>query len=384
LTPIPSTSISKELPVTDQEVLARRLLDQWSLQQAESLLEREAEILNAQQPVRYLGNTQTSTYRGPSDVIWAGTQPGGSPTPGAWIEDALVTPAQCMHFFDDFLVTGSGPAVSGAAYLGSMGQWSIYLGSTAALADGGIVGGGIQFVPGSIAVSSGTSTPTTAISSMVGAFQITANSSGASALQGKLAFEARVMLTSATDVKRGAFVGLCDQAIPQSNLPFLVVSGGSSNELTSTRNLIGFYAPSSGGPDWNFVFQLASTAAVFPTNLQSLVSTVTGSSIVAGTFYKLGFIYDPNAQSEIIGTSTTGQTTGTTAKAMLKVYVNGIQAAAFLTQAANILTASFPTGIMGPIAAFVNVSNSGTSNSATNLSGKMTLDWIRVAQALLA
>lgn len=359
-------------------------IDQLAIEAALALREREDSIRNAVKSVVYAANTVANTERGPSEAVWAGYGAQQGAAPNAWVEDFIQDPRLGMHFFDDFLMTGAGPAVSGAAYLGSMGAWSIYLGSTAALADGGIVGGGVQFVPGSIAVSSGTSTPTTAISSMVGSFQITANSSGASALQGKLAFEARVMLTSATDVKRGAFVGLCDQAIPQSNLPFLVVSGGSSNELTSTRNLIGFYAPSSGGPDWNFVFQLASTAAVFPTGLQSLVSTVTGSSIVAGTFYKLGFIFDPNAQNVNIGSASTGQTAGTTAKAMLKVYVNGLEAAAFLTQSANILTASFPTGIMGPIAAFVNVSNSGTSNSATNLSGKMTLDWIRVAQVLLA
>jgi hypothetical protein len=358
--------------------------DQIALRAAEELAIHEASILNAVKTINYLANATVNTERGPSEIVWGGTGPLQGAAPNAWVEDFIQDPRLGMHFFDDFLMTGSGPAVSGAAYLGSMGQWSIYLGSTAALADGGIIGGGIQFVPGSIAVSSGASTPTTAISSMVGSFQITANSSGTSALQGKMAFEARVMLTSVTDVKRGAFVGLCDQGIPQANLPFTVVSGGSTNELTSTRNLIGFYAPSSGGPDWNFVFQLASTAPVFPTGLQSLVSTVTGTSIAAGTFYKLGFVYDVKPQNTLIGTASTGQTAATQAGAMLKVYVNGIQAAAFLTQAANILTASFPTGIMGPIAAFVNVSNSGTSNSGTTLSGKMTLDWIRVAQVLLA
>ena len=132
------------------------------------------------------------------------------------------------------------------------------------------------------------------------------------------------------------------------------------------------------------MYQLASTAPVFASNLDSLVSRVTGSAIVAGTFYKLGFIYDPIAQVQQIVTASDGQTVGVVARGMLKVYVNGIAAAAFLTQTQNILTASFPTGIMGPIAAFANVSNSGTSNSATNLSGLFTLDWMRVAQNLEA
>ncbi len=329
----------------------------------------------------YQGNsppgTTANTESGPSEVIWSWQ---GQSNAGP--EDFIQDPRLGMHFFDNFLVSGFDPGAGAAAALsGNLGQWSVYVGSTAQIRDASIVGGGLQFVPGSIAVSSGASTPTTAISSMVGAFQITANSSGASALQGRLAFEARVMLTSVTDVKRAAFAGLLDQGAPSATTPFLVVSGGSSNELASTRNLIGFYNPSSGsGADWKFVFQKASTAAVFPTNLASLVSTVTGTAIAAGTFYKLGFVFDPGAQVMSVSSASTGQTVGQQAKAMIQVYVNGMRAAAFLTQTENILTASFPTGVMGPCVAFANVSNSGTSNSATNLSGLMTCDWVRVAQ----
>lgn len=322
-------------------------------------------------------NTTANTERGPSQQIWNWNGQGNA-GPADFSQD----PRLGMSFFDDFLVSGFDPGAGAAAALsGNLGQWSVYVGSTAQIRDGGIVGGGLQFVPGSIAVSSGASTPTTAISSMTGAFRISANSSGASALQGKLAFECRLMFTSVTDVKRAAFAGLIDEGAPSATTPFLVVSGGSSNELASTRNLIGFYFPSSGlGGDCRFVYQLADTAAVFPTNLASLVSTVTGSSIVAGTSYKFGFVYDPAAEVKTISSASTGQTVGQQAKAMLKIFVNGMEAQTFLTQTANILTASFPTGIMGPCVAFANVSNSGTSNSATNLSGLMTCDWVRVMQ----
>lgn len=370
--------------MTDLEVQARQAIDSWALEAAEALRKSEGGILAAQQPVRYLGNASANSYRGPSPVIWAGSQPGGSPSPNSWIEDILVDPAVGMHFYDDFLVIGSGPAAA-TALTGSIGQWALYQSSAGGnIQDGGIIGGGILFNPGSIAVSSGTSTPTTALSALAGSFQITSTSTGTAGLQGKLAFECRVALTSITSGQRDAFIGLADQNSPQSNNPFTVVSGGSSQMLTTTRNLIGFYNADSGrGQDWAFVFQLASTAPVFPTSLNSLVSTVLGSAIVAGTYYKLGFIYDPNAQTETIGTASTGQTAGTTAKAMIKVYVNGVQAAAFLTQAANILTASFPTGIMGPNMAFANVSNSGTSNSGTAIAGQMIVDFIRVAQVAL-
>jgi hypothetical protein len=94
-------------------------------------------------------------------------------------------------------------------------------------------------------------------------------------------------------------------------------------------------------------------------------------------------VFDQLAPSAAISSASTGQTAGAIAKQMLRIYVNGIQAAAFLTQTENILTASFPVGNMGPMVAFANVSNSGTSNSATNLSGLMTCDWVRTVQANL-
>lgn len=335
--------------------------------------------------VFWLGAVKTADYcpltadtsRGPSQALWGA--PGAA---GAWVEDYLQDPSLGMHVFDDFLVVGGNATTGGsAAFVGTLGQWSIYIGSTANIADGAIVGGGLQFNPGSIAVSSGASTPTTALSSQVGSFQIAANSSGASALQGRLVFEARVMLTSITAGQRDAFVGLGDQGTPGATNPFTVVSAGSSNLLTSTRNLIGFYNAGSGrGQDWAFMFQLASTAPVFCSNLNSLVSRVTGSAIAAGSFYKLGFVYNPQALPVPISLASDGQTLGNIAKGMLTVYVNGIQAAAFQTQTQNILTASFPTGVMGPLAAFCNVSNSGTSNSGTAVAGQMVLDWMRVAQ----
>lgn len=331
--------------------------------------------------VTYLGNSppgSANTARGPSEIIW-GWQ--GQTNAGA--ADSSQDPRLGMFEYDDFLIAGSGGLYpSTALFTGSIGRWAGLTPIGGGVTDGVIAGGGLTLSPGSLAVSS-TNQTAAAIFSGVGSYQITANSSGASALQGRLAFEARVMLSSIVTAKRDAFVGLCDQT-PQSTaalqclLPFTVVSGGTTNALTSTRNLIGFYSPSSTTSDWNFVFQLASTAAVFPTNLQSLVSTVTGAAIAGGTFYKLGFVYDPGAQATPISSASSGQTAGAVAKAMLTVYVNGIKAAAFLTQTQNILTASFPTGVMGPIAAIVP-SSSG-ANSGTAQAGQETVDWIRVGQ----
>ncbi len=285
------------------------------------------------------------------------------------------------YFYDDFQISGYGGAMQ-TALSGSMGQWSIYMGSNSGgIVDAGVAGGVIQFMPCSGTVSTGASNTQTTLSGLATTFQITSGSGGNSALRQRLAFEANVMLFSVTSGQRDAFVGLADQTTPSSNYPFTVISAGSSQLLTTTRNLIGFYNAASGrGQDWAFVFQLASTAPVFCTGLQSLVSTVLGSAISANVFYKLGFVYDPVAPSTLISTAGTGQTAGTLARNMLRVYVNGIQCATFLTQAANILTASFPTGIMAPCLSFANVSTSGTTNSGSTVAGVMQVDWVRVAQ----
>jgi hypothetical protein len=329
--------------------------------------------------VVYTTNLALNTERGPSEIIW------GSPgAPDAWVEDFIQDPRLGLYSFDDFDIAGSGPGAA-TAFTGSLGKWTLYQGSNSGtIQDGKIIGGGIQFVPSSGSVSSGASTPTLAVQSLAGAYQFITNSSGASALQGKLAFEARVALTSIVSGQRDAFIGMSDAA-PGSNNPFLVLSAGSSNMLASSANLIGFYNAGSGrGQDWWFVYQLASTAPVFASNLGSLVSKVTGTAIAAGTYYKLGFVYDPNANVRSISSASDGQTVGNLAKQMLTVYVNGSSSPVFLTQTQNILTASFPTGIMGPLMAFTEVSTSGTANSGTASAGTMIVDWIRVAQMLLA
>jgi len=305
---------------------------------------------------------------GPSVTLW-----GADGTPNAWIEDFLQSPWLGNYFYETFVCAPNFTATSGGAVVGSYGQWSLYAGKTSALTDAKIIGGGITLTPGTSA-----SNEPMALTSSAGAFQITSGSS--TGLQGRLAFECRVALQSVTASMRDAFVGLCDQGAPNVAVP--LTAGTGTNQLCTSNNLIGFYNAYSGGAqDWGFVFQLASTAPVFVTNLQSLISQITGSAIVAGTYYKLGFDFNPNAPVQAVpSTAGTGQTAGTLARAMLKVFVNGQAAATFLTQAANIFTASFPTGVMGPAIAICNeVSSTGASTNA----GSLSIDWVRVGQTAL-
>lgn len=340
--------------------------------------------------INYMANLAQNTERGPTEAVWEQGNTGN-----AWVEDFLSNPRLGLQFFDDFECAGNAavgiyPQLA-ALTLGSIGRWAFIAPAGGGFGDGGIVGGALQLECGSLAVSS-TNQTTECIYSNVGCFQISGASSTSGSLQGKLVFEARVALTSITNGKRDVFIGLIDQAPAstaalQALFPF-TQAGSSSNNLTSTYNMIGFYFPSAsttGQPsgDCQFVYGLASTAPVFASNLKGLISNVTGTAIAAGTYYKLGFIYDPFAPPTVITKASDGQTVGNTAKAMITVFVNGSKAPAFLTQTQNILTASFPTGIMGPICA-ISPAVSGTSNSGSTSAGLLNVDWVRIAQNLIA
>jgi hypothetical protein len=345
--------------------------------------------------VDYVANAPTtlaaasaSTQRGPSEIIW-----GAPGSPNAWVEDFFQDPSLGLQYFDDFECVGQVGIypILGALTQAGIGRWALLAPIGGGVGDGGIVGGALQLACGSLAIAS-TNQTTEVLYSNVGCFRISGASSTSGSLQGRLAFEARVALTSVTNGKRDVFIGLIDQAPAstaalQALFPF-TQGGSSSNNLTSTYNLIGFYFPSASTTanptgDCQFVYQLASTAPVFASNLGGLISSATGSAIAAATYYKLGFVYNQNAATQQITTASNGQTVGNVAKTMITILINGIPSVTFLTQTQNILTASFPTGIMGPICA-ISPAVSGTSNSGTASAGLLNIDFLRVAQNLVA
>lgn len=341
----------------------------------------------------YEANTVLNTERGPSEAIW-----GAQGSPNAWAEEFLQDPRLGTYVWEEFADVGCGNlallGIGQATSFTNIGRWSLMVPAGGGVVDAGVIGGVISLVPGSLANSS-TNQITSFLTSNFGMFQIITNSSGASALQGRLAFEARVALTSVTNGKRDAFVGLCDPLVSstvttQALYPF-TAAGSSTNNLNTTittNGLLGFYFPSSSGTgqpsgDCCFAYGLSNIAKIKGSNLLGLISNVTGTAVAAGTYYKLGFVYDQFAAVKAIGSASDGQTAGNLAKQMLTIYVNGIPAAAFLTQTQNILTASFPTGIMAPLFALAP-SSSGTGNTATNQAGYLNVDWVRIAQTMLA
>lgn len=311
--------------------------------------------------VEYKGNGAVNTDRGPSRVIWADCP---------W-DDIRENPALGMAFFDDFLMSGSAGSASAAALAASQGQWATAQSQGALFSDGAAEGGVITFG------SDGDQEGVTLIS-MAGAFRMVTTST--LALNKKLWFEARVARSSITDDKGDFFVGLCTPSL-SSNLPTLVPISTTDATLSTTPSFFGFHSVDKSGvtygsaDDWSVVFNLASGTVNSVTNLTTLATTVLGAALTAGQFVKLGFIFDPDAYPKRISSATARQTAGTIRKPLIRIFINGLEAAAFLSSddVANATAGqAFPTAFMAPCIAVMNTTSSSPPT--------MSADWIRVAQ----
>lgn len=296
--------------------------------------------------------TTADNSRGPSYNIWADCP----------VANLLEDPSIGMYYFDDFINSGAMGA-STAAVKGNFGNWLCYGDIGATIVDGALEGGVI--VMGSDGDNEGVT-----LSSSSGAFRLVTTST--LALNQKLWFEARVNRSSIAATKGDFFVGLADSqlstALPAAN----TIISATDNTLSTTPNVLGFMSKGNAPTEWGAVYQLAAGTAVYPTGLTTLMNTVTGAVLSAGTQYvKLGMKFDPNAQVKTIVTASTGQTLGALKKALITFYVNGIPAPAFLTSD-NLGGAAFPTGFMSLCMAVCN--QTGASPPT------MGIDWIRCAQ----
>jgi hypothetical protein len=311
---------------------------------------------NVVKTANYAGSITTAdATRGPSPAIWA----------KAPLAAVMEDPSLGMYFFDDFIMTGNmGPNT--AAITGSMGQWTCYadIGAAAIQADGQLEGGVI--VLGSDGDNEGVT-----LSSTASSYRITTTST--LALNQPLWFEARLARSVVTATLIDCFVGLCDHTTSSG----LAVGGipitTTIDTLSTTPNFIGFFSKGSVANEWSFAYNLAGGTVVLPTNLTTLMNSVIGAVLTANQQVKLGFVFDPTAgnPAALITLASTGQTVGVLARPLIKIYVNGLPAAAFLTST-NVQGTAFPTGFMGPTIAVMN--DAGSSP------GTIKVDWIRVLQ----
>lgn len=319
--------------------------------------------------VGYIGTpwsgTQTQdTERGPSPSIWY--QQG---TTNAWWASFIQDPRLGLAEFDDFKGTGISPATGSAANFNSEQTWYAYLDTNGVITDSGIVGGGVNLA------ASTTANQGVALGSLTNSYQIV-TSGGVQ--QGRLAFECRVQCSTASVAasKSDVFLGLVDASgLPASAVP-ITNTGGT---LASAAGFIGFHkrGGATNGADFNFVFNVAGGTPQYFTQLNNIVKTVTGTAMAGATFYKLGFVFNPNAESIVLSTANalTGETAGVLVTPSIYVYVNGVPAAAVITKPLVIGT-TFPTTLMSPAIAF--------KQQSTTAAVSADVDWIMVAQQLIA
>lgn len=305
-------------------------------------------------------NTAASTRRGPSAAIW-------SDCPWLQIQE---DPSLGMAFFDDFISCGTASA-SGAAYAGTVGNWSAYL------YQGGTIGDA-QKEGGVVKLASDGDNEGVALLQQAGAFRIVTTST--LALNRKMWFEARVAKSSVATAHLSAFVGLMAPTL-SSGLPAAAQPLTTTDDTVMTAgdtfgfNLAGTTSTRGGPTEVGTSFCLASGTINYPTGTTTLMANTGQTVLAADTYVKLGWVFDPDGPIGTVTVATARQTVGTLRRKLVRFFVNGLENPTFLSsddvQNAT-ATQAFPTAFMCPVIAMMNM--------ASQSSDYLAADWLRIAQ----
>lgn len=302
------------------------------------------------------------TTRGPSDYLW-----GDCP-----VDTFIQDPKQGFYKYEEFDLVGN--ATMSSAYAGSAGAWSIYGAAGAQINDAQIEGGGIKFG------SDGDNEGVTLLSSSGSMRFITTSTL---AYNQKMWFECRVARSSVATAKGDFFVGLMAptlaSGLPAANQPITT----TDDTLMTAGDFFGFHSTAStavrGGPtEWAVAFELASGTINYPTNLTTLIASTGNTALTAGDYVKLGWIFDPAPRfgKKNATSATARQTAGVAYQPVIRFFVNGIEAPAFLASVDvknATATQAFPTSFMAPVLAVMNATGSTPPT--------FNPDWVRWAQA---
>lgn len=157
----------------------------------------------------------------------------------------------------------------------------------------------------------------------------------------KLWFECCVKKASIADNALAFSVGLGEEGL--AAVESLVDHTGA----LADKDFIGFGTLHAAGETMNFVYQKAGQTQVV------LIAAI--QTMVADTYYKLGFVYDP----------------GAVAAKRIKVYVDGVEQTTYVT-ATQIATATFPDGEELAMSLLTKVGAAAES--------KLNMRWWRCAQ----
>lgn len=262
---------------------------------------------------QYTGSSSTNadTSRGNSPSIWADC-------PLLEIEAGLVNG---IHLYDDFL---SGPRVAAGAEA-AYGRYRGFASTGGLVADGGEWGGTLD-------LSSDGDDEGASFRTSCNPFQISRS-------HGKLWFEARIKSSTITDTKHGIFLGLMADNALTATVP--ITAAGAIADV----NIVGFHRLEGDGDYFDTIYKADGVTQV---TVQSDAAV-----LVADTYVKLGFVYDPRTY-------------------VLTFYRNGVKLATTYTVASAAGT-DFPNDVrLGFTVAVLNAT--GTTP------GSSEIDWVRIAQ----
>ena len=231
---------------------------------------------------------------------------------------------------EDFLTLGYAGSSGSGAVTGQVGKYPCYIYQGGEIVDAAIQGGGVKI-------------------DSDGDNEGAAIFPGTTCLQFKSTMkrawcEFRVKTSTIADTKHGIFLGLTSAYTPTTGVPI------ATDGTLADKDLIGFHRLEGTGNAFNFVWKASGQTQV--TGITTLVT------LVADTFVKIGFTFDPDAE---------------TAKQMV-IFVNGVENATYVT-ATQMAAATFPNAVtLGPIFAVMNATGTTPGNS--------TCDWWRYAQEL--
>lgn len=270
--------------------------------------------------VRHRQNLSSAdTRRGPSPNIW-----GDCP-----VKDIIENPGLGVYFFDDFLNLSQHVSDQ------DVQQYASYIDTGVTIKQLPVIGGVLE-VAGNDADNDEGSITT---GGNTGTLAVISDTSGEDR---KLWFECRIKKASVSDNACAYFVGLAEEGLAGADT--LVNDTGV---LKTTADFIGFRVLHDNGEEIDFVYQKAS---------QTPVEVIAAAaSMVADTYIKLGFVYDPTAP---------------TAK-RIRIFVNNVEQSTYVT-GANIAAATFPDAEELALLLATKVGAAAES--------KFQMDWWRLAQ----
>lgn len=289
-----------------------------------------------------LSNTLFTGHRG---------QSGRGPSPRVWhkAHAALCTPDGAdlaTFFFDDFIDFYPVTVTSAAAELRPGGGYFAYIEVDATVGSirpsAAYPGGVITLLTSTDAADGDNHDTVLTTGGNVGTLGMISDTAADAKLT---VFEARFRLPTITNGQGSYFIGMGEEGLGAANTPLV----DSTGHTLSSDDLIGFVVLEGDNDALKFVYRKNGAA---------LVTVLThGEALVADTWYKVGFVYDPNGKSS----------------ERITIYVDNEEEGTYVT-AANIAASTFPDGEELALVAAVK-------GSADNAPRTMLLDWWGFFQA---